>query len=86
MLPEFWSFKVARSISPHRAMAAVLSAALMTGLRSKSGADPGAPLGMRCGASLLVSLLGLQILLGAAIIATYRDPAISDSATCWWGR
>jgi cytochrome c oxidase assembly protein subunit 15 len=33
-----------------------------------------ASLAMRCGASVLVSLLGLQILLGAEIIWTMRNP------------
>ena len=32
---------------------------------------------MRCGASALVSLLALQIVLGAAIIRTLRDPAVT---------
>jgi len=75
LLPEVWGFKVAIHFA-HRAMAAALTVALIW-FAVKIWRDPGAPLGMRCGASLLVSLLALQILLGAAIIATYRDPAIT---------
>ena len=34
---------------------------------------------MRCGASALVSLLALQILLGATIIRTLRNPGITTA-------
>ena len=57
-------------------MAAVLTVALVW-FAAKLWRDPGASLGMRSGASVLVSLLALQIILGAAIIQTYRDPAIT---------
>ena len=55
--------------------------------------DRRASLGMRTGASLLVGLLGLQVLLGAYIIWSFRDPAITTGhvlvgaltlATAFW--
>ena len=75
LLPAVWSFKVAIHFA-HRAMAAVLAVAL-AGFAIKIWRDRGSTLGMRTGASALISLLALQILLGAAIIRTYRDPAIT---------
>ena len=39
--------------------------------------DRAAPLAMRSGASTLVSLLALQIIIGAAIIRTMRNPTIT---------
>jgi cytochrome c oxidase assembly protein subunit 15 len=75
LLPPVWNFKVAIHLA-HRAMAAVLTVALIT-FAARIWGERAAPLGMRCGASFLVSLLALQILLGAAIIRTYRDPAVT---------
>ena len=46
-------------------------------LRSRSGATGPLPLSMRTGASALVSLVAFQILLGAAVIRTLRDPMIT---------
>jgi cytochrome c oxidase assembly protein subunit 15 len=75
LLPEAWNFKVAIHFA-HRAMAGVLAVALVW-FAAKTWRDPGTSLGMRCAASMLVSLLALQILLGAAIIRTFRDPAVT---------
>jgi cytochrome c oxidase assembly protein subunit 15 len=75
LLPEAWDFKIAIHFA-HRAMALVLTVALVS-FAVKIWRDPASPLGMRCGASVLVSLLALQIVLGAAIVRTYRDPAIT---------
>ena len=41
--------------------------------------DPGASQGMKTGASLMVSLLVLQVMLGATIIWTFRDPSIATA-------
>jgi cytochrome c oxidase assembly protein subunit 15 len=55
--------------------------------------DKAAPLAMRSGASALLSLVGFQILLGAAIIRTLRNPAVTTGhvlvgaltlATAFW--
>jgi heme a synthase len=75
LLPAVWNFKVAIHFA-HRAMAVVLTVALIF-FAARIWGERAAPLGMRCGASFLVSLLALQILLGAAIIRTYRDPAVT---------
>jgi len=91
LLPAVWSFKVGIHFA-HRAMAVLLTVALL----SFAGAiwcDPQASLGLRTGASLLVGLLGLQVLLGAYIIWSYRDPGITTGhvlvgaltlATAFW--
>jgi cytochrome c oxidase assembly protein subunit 15 len=89
--PAVWSFKVAIHFA-HRAMAFVLAFVLVW-FAAKIWLEPSSPLGMRAGASFLVSLLALQILLGAAIIRTYRDPAVTTAhvlvgalvlATAFW--
>ena len=77
LLPQVWSFRVAVHFA-HRVMAAVLAVALAW-FAAKVWRDPGAPVGMRSGASALVSLLALQILLGAAVIRTHRDPAVTTA-------
>ena len=91
LLPPVWSFRVAIQFA-HRAMALVLTVALVA-FAVRIWRDRGAPLGMRSGASLLVSLLAFQILLGAMIIRTYRDPGITTAhvvtgaltlATAFW--
>jgi cytochrome c oxidase assembly protein subunit 15 len=75
LLPAVWSFKVAIHFA-HRCMAAVLAVAL-TWFAAKVWRSASAPVAMRSGASALVSLLALQIFLGAKIIWTYRDPAVT---------
>jgi cytochrome c oxidase assembly protein subunit 15 len=77
LLPAVWSFKVAIHFA-HRAMAVVLALALVW-FAVELWRGRGVLLGMRMGASVLVSLLALQILLGAAIVRTYRDPAITTA-------
>jgi cytochrome c oxidase assembly protein subunit 15 len=77
LLPAVWSFKVAINFA-HRAMAAALAVALAL-FAVKIWRDRGSPLGMRTGASALISLLALQILLGAAIVRTCRDPGITTA-------
>jgi cytochrome c oxidase assembly protein subunit 15 len=75
LLPPAWDFRIAVHFA-HRVMAAVVALAL-AGFAVKLWRDRGATLGMRSGASAMVSLVALQILLGAAIIRTYRDPVIT---------
>lgn len=75
LLPQVWSFKVGIHFA-HRAMAAVLTVAIVTFVM-RIWRDRHAPILMRMGASLLVSLLSLQILLGASIVWTLRDPTIT---------
>jgi len=91
LFPRVWSFPVAIHFA-HRAMAAVLAVALVW-YAAGIWRDPGAPLGMRTGASFLVSLIGFQILLGACIIWSRRDPAVTTGhvlvgaltlATAFW--
>jgi cytochrome c oxidase assembly protein subunit 15 len=91
LLPAVWSFKVGIHFA-HRVMACILAVALLW-FAAKIWLERAAPLFMRTGASFLVSLFALQILLGAAIIRTYRDPAITTAhvlvgavalATAFW--
>ena len=91
LLPAAWDFRVAIHFA-HRAMAVIITVALV-GFAAGIWRDRGATLGMRCGASALVSLLALQILLGATIIRTARDPGITTAhvivgaltlATAFW--
>jgi heme a synthase len=91
LLPAAWDFKIAIHFA-HRVMAAVITVALVWfALKIWFGA--GTTLAMRCGASLLVSLLAFQIFLGASIIWSYRAPLITTShvlvgaltlATAFW--
>ena len=76
-LPSDWNFLVGIHFA-HRVMAAVLTVTL-SWFAVKLWRDPGATLLMRCGASLLVSLLALQILLGAHIIWQLREPHVTTA-------
>ena len=75
LLPAHWDFRVAIHFA-HRVMAAVLTLALPT-FSILIVRDRGATLAMRAVASLLISLLALQILLGAEIIWTQRTAAMT---------
>jgi cytochrome c oxidase assembly protein subunit 15 len=77
LFPAVWSFKVAINFA-HRVMACILGVALLW-FAAKAWLEPGTPPGMRGGATLLMSFFILQIALGAAIIRTYRDPAITTA-------
>jgi cytochrome c oxidase assembly protein subunit 15 len=77
LLPAAWDFRVAIHFA-HRAMALVLTVALVF-FAVNVWREAGTSLGMRCGASAIVSLLALQILLGATIIRTLRDPGITTA-------
>jgi cytochrome c oxidase assembly protein subunit 15 len=74
-LPATWDFRVAIHFA-HRVMALVLAFAL-TGFAWVIRRDRGSNVAMRAGASALISLLVLQILLGAQIIWTLRQPEMT---------
>lgn len=75
LLPAAWDFRVAIHFA-HRCMAVVLSVALVW-FAIKIWRDRAASLALRLGASFLVTLLALQILLGAYIIWSQRAAAIT---------
>lgn len=75
LLPAAWNFHIAIHFA-HRVMALVLSV-LLVWFAIKIWREPGASLLLRCGASLLVALLALQILLGAHIIWQLREPHVT---------
>ncbi len=77
LLPPIWGFKIAIHFA-HRVMALLLSIAAIA-YAVAIWRDAGASQGMKTGASLMVSLLVLQVLLGATIIWTFRDPAIATA-------
>jgi cytochrome c oxidase assembly protein subunit 15 len=76
-LPAHWNFHVGIHFA-HRAMALVLTVALVW-FALKLWRDRGATLVMRCGASVLVALLALQILLGAHVIWQLREPHVTTA-------
>jgi cytochrome c oxidase assembly protein subunit 15 len=75
LLPASWSFPVGINFA-HRAMACVIAAAVVA-YSVAIWRDRASPLLMRSGASVLVSLVAFQILLGAAVIRTLRDPLVT---------
>jgi len=77
LLPREWNFPVAIHFA-HRAMALVLAVALTT-FAYVIRRNRASTRAMRAGASALVSLLALQILLGAQIIWTMRHPETTTS-------
>ena len=77
LLPADWNFRVGVNFA-HRAMAVILSAALVW-FAIKLWSSRTAPLALRTGASVLVSLLALQIFLGAQVIWTSRDPEMTTA-------
>jgi cytochrome c oxidase assembly protein subunit 15 len=91
LLPSAWNFRVGIAFA-HRGMACVIAVAVASYAVS-IWRDRCAPLVMRAGASALLSLLALQIILGAAAIRTLRDPEITTAhvlvgaltlATAFW--
>lgn len=76
-LPPAWDFRIAIHFS-HRVMALVLAFAL-TWFAWVIRRDPASTLAMRAAASALISLMILQILLGAQIIWTMRRPEMTTS-------
>jgi cytochrome c oxidase assembly protein subunit 15 len=91
LLPATWSFRIGIHFA-HRVMACVITVAAAC-FAVAIWRDKAAPLAMRSGASALLSLVGFQILLGAAIIRTLRNPAVTTGhvlvgaltlATAFW--
>jgi heme a synthase len=76
-LPATWDFRVAIHFA-HRVMALILTVALPVFVWVVRR-DRGATLAMRAAASAVLSLLVLQILLGAEIILTRRQPDMTTS-------
>ncbi|MCW5550300.1 MAG: heme A synthase [Opitutaceae bacterium] len=76
-LPAHWNFHVNIHFA-HRVMALVLTVVLVW-FAAKIWRDRGASLFLRCGASVLVGLLALQILLGAHVIWQLREPHITTA-------
>jgi cytochrome c oxidase assembly protein subunit 15 len=75
LLPALWNFRVGIHFA-HRVMACAIAIAVAV-FAIAIWRDRDAPVAMRSGASALVSLLAFQILLGAAVIRTTRDPAMT---------
>jgi cytochrome c oxidase assembly protein subunit 15 len=75
LLPGSWDYRVVLNFA-HRGMALVLTIALIW-YAIRIWTERGASLLMRCGASLMVSLLALQVLLGAFVIWSRRQPEIT---------
>jgi cytochrome c oxidase assembly protein subunit 15 len=75
LLPVDWNFRVGIQFA-HRAMACVIAIAIAA-FAVTIWRDRGASIGMRVGASALVSLVALQIFLGASIILTSRAVAVT---------
>jgi cytochrome c oxidase assembly protein subunit 15 len=76
-LPATWDFRVAIHFT-HRVMAAIIAVALPA-LVFVVRRDAGSTLAMRAAGSALLSLLVLQILLGAEIILTGRQPEMTTA-------
>jgi cytochrome c oxidase assembly protein subunit 15 len=91
ILPATWDFRIGIQFA-HRVMALVITVAVAC-FAVSIWRDRAAPVTMKSGASALVSLLAMQIFLGAAIIKTLRNPAITTGhvlvgaltlATAFW--
>jgi cytochrome c oxidase assembly protein subunit 15 len=91
LLPDAWNFRVAIHFA-HRVMACVITVSVVA-FAVSIWRDKGTTLAMRSGASALISLVAFQILLGAAIIRTLRNPAVTTGhvlvgaltlATAFW--
>ena len=74
-LPAEWNFRVAIHFA-HRVMALILAIAL-TAFSWTLRRDRASTVAMKAGASALMSLLVLQVLLGAQIIWTARRPEMT---------
>jgi len=76
-LPATWDFRVAIHLA-HRVMALILAFAL-TAFVFVVRRDRNTTLAMRAAASMVLSLMVLQILLGMEIIRTYRKPDVTTA-------
>jgi cytochrome c oxidase assembly protein subunit 15 len=91
LFPAHWDFRVGIQFA-HRVMACVIAVAVAV-FAVAIWRDRGASLAMRSGASMLVSLVAFQILLGALIIRTQREVIVTTGhvlvgaltlATAFW--
>lgn len=77
LLPAHWEYRVTLNFL-HRAMAVVLMVALLW-FAIKLWRDRHASLAMRNGASLMLGLLVMQILLGAHVVWQLREPHVTTA-------
>ena len=77
LLPAVWDFRIGIHFA-HRVMAVILAVAL-TWFAWTIRRDPASGTTMRAGAAALVTLLVLQILLGAMVIWTLRRPEMTTA-------
>ena len=77
LVPAAWDFGVAIHFT-HRVIACCLTVAVVSFV-ALIWIDRGSSLALRCGASLLVSLLAFQIMLGAFIIWSHRAVSITTA-------
>jgi cytochrome c oxidase assembly protein subunit 15 len=75
ILPDAWNFRVAIQFA-HRVMACMITLAVVA-YAVLIWRDRSSTPAMRSGGSTLVSLVALQIMIGAAIIRTMRNPTIT---------
>ncbi len=75
LFPMFWDYRVVLNFA-HRAMAVILGGALIW-FAIKLWTDRGATMIMRFGASIMVNLLALQILLGAHVVWQLREAHVT---------
>lgn len=75
LVPAVWDYRVALNFT-HRVIALLLSIALVA-FAIGVWFGKGTSLVMRCGASIMVALLALQVLLGAHVIWQLRQPHIT---------
>lgn len=75
LLPASWDYRITLNFA-HRAMAAVLTVALLW-FAVRIWRDAGAGVSLKSGASVMVGLLALQILLGAHVIWQLREPHVT---------
>jgi cytochrome c oxidase assembly protein subunit 15 len=77
LLPASWDFRVAIHLA-HRLMALVVALAVLVFVAAV-WRDRGSPAALRAGGSILLGLVVLQIVLGAAVIRSLRDPAVTTA-------
>lgn len=74
-LPAVWSFRVAIHFA-HRVMALIIAVAIIW-FAIRLRLDRGTSLGLRLGSSVLVTLVAVQILLGAHTVLSLRNPEVT---------
>jgi cytochrome c oxidase assembly protein subunit 15 len=77
LLPAAWNFRVGIQFA-HRVLALAIAVAVAA-FAVAIWRDRGSPVGMRAGASALVSLVAFQVLLGASVIWTQRSVYVTTA-------